>query len=367
MPYVTIKEGTIGMVFKKDKFERFIEAGEHRVKYKETVRAYDLFSKFESPIHLGLLLKNKDVKEKLILVEVRENEIALQYEKGFLKAVLRTGIHSFWKGEVDYEFKVIDLTSTDEIIDLNKNMLHTSFLAPFVRQHVVEAFQKGLLFVDGEFVREIGPGTYIFWKNSVPITMSKVDTRQQQLEISGQEILTKDKAALRVNFYVHYQVADIKLAIMENKNFVDQLYMLMQFALREFIGTLSLDELLEKKDEIGTYILSNFKDKVKSLGVELFNAGIRDVILPGEVKEIMNQVLVAQKRAQANIITRREETASTRSLLNTAKIMEENSMLFKLKEMEYIEKIAEKIGEITVSGNGNAVEQLKEIFTPNKK
>jgi len=96
------------------------------------------------------------------------------------------------------------------------------------------------------------------------------------------------------------------------------------------------------------------------------NAGVRDVILTGEMKQIMNQVLVAQKKAQANIIKRREETASTRSLLNTAKLMEENDMLFKLKEMEYVEKIAEKVGEITVNRNGNMVKQLREIFAVNK-
>lgn len=87
------------------------------------------------------------------------------------------------------------------------------------------------------------------------------------------------------------------------------------------------------------------------------------MILTGDMKDIMNQVLIAQKKAQANVIMRREETASTRSLLNTAKLMEENDMLYKLKEMEYVEKIAEKIGEITVSGNGNMVTQLKEIFS----
>lgn len=78
----------------------------------------------------------------------------------------------------------------------------------------------------------------------------------------------------------------------------------------------------------------------------------------------MNQVLVAEKKAQANIITRREETASTRSLLNTARLMEENAMLFKLKEMEYVEKIAEKISNISVAGSGDLVGQLKQIFVP---
>src|SRR5690606_10154061 len=90
------------------------------------------------------------------------------------------------------------------------------------------------------------------------------------------------------------------------------------------------------------------------------------LILTGEMKDIMNQVLVAQKKAQANVIIRREENASTRSLLNTAKLMEENEMLYKLKEMEFVENIADKIGEITVSGNGGMVKQLKEIFASGK-
>ena len=107
--------------------------------------------------------------------------------------------------------------------------------------------------------------------------------------------------------------------------------------------------------------------KADKLGVVILDAGIRDIILPGEVKDIMNQVMVAQKKAQANIITRREETASTRSLLNTAKLMEENDMLFKLKEMEYVENIADKIGELTVSGSGKMFDQLKDIFSTSGK
>ena len=145
-----------------------------------------------------------------------------------------------------------------------------------------------------------------------------------------------------------------------------QLYVAVQLVLRAYIGTYTLDELLERKERIADAVFAEIKTTAAVLGVQVLNCGIRDVILTGEMKAIMNQVLVAQKQAQANTIARREETASTRSLLNTAKLMEENEMLFKLKEMEYVEKIAEKIGEITVSGNGGIVQQLKEIFSVNK-
>ena len=93
--------------------------------------------------------------------------------------------------------------------------------------------------------------------------------------------------------------------------------------------------------------------------VEFVSAGLRDIVLPGEVREIMNTVLVAEKKAQASVITRREEVASTRSLLNTAKLMEENATLFKLKELEYLERICEKVGSISLDNASGILEQLR--------
>jgi regulator of protease activity HflC (stomatin/prohibitin superfamily) len=121
--------------------------------------------------------------------------------------------------------------------------------------------------------------------------------------------------------------------------------------------------LLEKKDAIVPYVLKKIEKEAETLGVKVAGFGIRDIVLPGDVKEIMHQVLVAEKKAQANIILRREETASTRSLLNTAKLLDENPTLLKLKELEYVEKIAEKISNISVGSNGALLDQLRQIFT----
>jgi hypothetical protein len=114
------------------------------------------------------------------------------------------------------------------------------------------------------------------------------------------------------------------------------------------------------KQEIGDYVLSRLKEKESDMGIEFIYAGIKDVILPGEIKDILNTVLIAEKKAQA--ITRREEIASTRSLLNTAKLMDENKTLYKLKELEHIEKICERVGSISLNGGGNVLERLNELF-----
>jgi len=363
MKRVRINKGKIGLIFRYGDYRRVITEGVHWINPLDDVVQYDLSNPFYSSIELNVLLQDEELKEKLIVVEVGDNEIALQYEGSNFIAVLVSGRYAFWKGLIDYKFKKVDLSKIDITEDVDLNTAKRAELVPYIRVCKIDSFEEAVLYVDNKFDRMLKPGEYYFWKNAIALDVVKVDLRQRQIEVTGQEILTKDKAALRVNFFAQFRVVDIEKAVVNNKDYEKQLYVLMQLALREFIGTLSLDELLENRTSISKYVFEALKDKSQDLGVEIKNSGVKDIILPGEVKDIMNQVLVAQKQAQANVITRREETASTRSLLNSAKLMEDNKMLFKLKEMEYVQKIAERIGEITVSGNGQIVEQLKGIFT----
>jgi len=358
---IKIEAYQVGLLFENRKLLKVLEEGMHWVFGNKTVMLYDMSASFKAPFELNILLQNEVLASMLEVVEVADNEIVLQYVNGNFKGVLPAGRYAFWKGIVKNEFTRADLSKIEITEDIPVNLLDLQ-LKIFSRKFIVASNDKALLFVNGTFVKELKSGSYYFWNNAITIEVKTVDTRQQQLEISGQELLTKDKAGLRINFFVRYQVVDIMKALVENKDFEKQLYVAMQLALRAFVGGLTLDELLTKKDAIADAILEEAKTKIEDLGLKISDAGIRDVILPGDMKEIMNQVLVAEKKAQANSIMRREETAATRSLLNTAKLMEENEMLWKLKEMEYVEKIAEKIGEITISGSGNVIGQLKEIF-----
>ena len=113
------------------------------------------------------------------------------------------------------------------------------------------------------------------------------------------------------------------------------------------------------------FVFEKLKSRENDFFVNIVDAGVKDIILPGEIRDIMNTVLVAEKRAQANVITRREEVASTRSLLNTAKLMDENKTLYKLKELEYVERICENVGSISLNGNSNILAQLTQVLNGN--
>jgi hypothetical protein len=321
---------------------------------------------FTPAYELNILLQDAELAAALHVVEVKDDEIVLQYQNGLLNQVLTPGRYTYWKAVIAYKFVRADPSKIEITEGIDRATLLSRLVAPYVRTSSVENFEKGLFFVDGKYSGILTSGVYCWWKNNTAVVVGKVDTRRQQLEINGQEVLTRDKAALRINAWAQYQVVDIDKALLGNKDYEKQLYVSFQLAIREYVGGLLLDEVLEKKDQLTPVVLAKVATQAENLGVVVADFGIKDLILPGDMKESMNQVLVAEKKAQANIIMRREETASTRSLLNTAKLMEDNPMLFKLKEMEYVEKIAEKVNAITVNGNGMLIDQLRQIFVAQK-
>lgn len=363
MKRVRIGMGKVGLITRRGEYRGVLREGAYWLFLFDEVTVYDMSEPFRSGINLNILLQDAELREMLEIIEVADHELALMYQDTIFSQVLTAGRYAFWKGLTDFTFVKADLRKVEITEDIDINTLTKPQIMQYVRAYVVESNEKGLLYQNGKFDRVLEPGVYYFWKNATPMSLQKDDLRQQQMEISGQEILSKDKASLRINFNLIYQIVDMQKALIENKGYERQLYIATQLQLREFVGTMTLDELLERKESVSDFVRAGLQAKAEALGLQVRECGIKDLILPGDVKEIMNKVMVAQKNAQANIITRREEIASTRSLLNTAKLMEDNAMLFKLKEMEYMEKIADKINSISVSGGNQIVDQLREMFS----
>jgi len=363
---VVVPAYNVGFVKKRGKFLKIINEGTYWWIDGDQVDFVSMDKPLTvPPFELEVYLADPEVAAALLIIDVPSNHIGLLYERGLFKSVLQAGRYTYWKGFIEYTCTLVDISQYVISGSIDRILLSKTELQPYLRAYNVESYEKGVLFVDGKRDRDLAPGFYQFWKNPTVLTVFKTDIRQVQMEINGQEILTRDKAALRLNCTLQYRVVDTDKA-MENKEYDRQLYVLVQMALREQVASYSFDELLERRDSISANVIDLVKEKAAQLGVQINSCGIRDIILPGDMKDIMNQVLIAEKKAQANVIMRREETSSTRSLLNTAKLMEENSMLLKLKEMEYIEKIADKINSLSLSGGTDLVNQLKQIFVPAK-
>jgi regulator of protease activity HflC (stomatin/prohibitin superfamily) len=118
------------------------------------------------------------------------------------------------------------------------------------------------------------------------------------------------------------------------------LYRETQLALRAVVGARELDALLADKDVVAREVEEQLRRRAGELGLSVLSAGVRDIILPGDMKELMNKVTEARKAAEANLVTRREETAALRSQANTAKLMADNPVLMRLRELEVLEKVA---------------------------
>ena len=363
---VIIKENERAFLYKYGIYQRILAPGRHSVWeiFGESIVKLDVtidriyFPEFNLPA----LLKDSDFVQSTATIEVPDDKLAIHFVDGRISNVLKPGTYAFWNIYEKHTFEIIDVTEPEAAGKIHP--LYMSYMpsAYYVKLEVNEG-ETALLYFDGVFQKLLGEGRYFFWNYNVKVTAQKVDVRLQQLDISGQEILTLDKVSLRINFVCTYQITDPKSIISKLKDYREQIYVLVQLVLREFAGKYRFDELLRQKDSIGGFVLEKLKEREKELFIKFFDAGVKDIILPGEIRDIMNTVLIAEKSAQASVITRREETAATKSLLETAKLMDENQTLYRLKELEYLERVCDKIGNISVESNGGILKNLREIMS----
>jgi len=356
-------------VFLKDRtIVKILEPGIHRIfdlYGRVAVEVHNLtVPEFNHPYVDVLVKENRELVDKYFqFVELGEYEVGLVYKNGKLNGVLKPGTRQlYWKGPVDVKVEVLNIAEDFAVPKAKVGLIANARMDAMPRDVVnylaiseVADNHLGLLVVDGELVQTLKPGLYAYWKFNRNIKVEQVELRMQAMEVQGQEILTKDKVSLRINLAAQYQISDPVTARNKLVNVADYIYREMQFALRQVVGTRTLDALLGNKDELDKVIFTAVKEKIAEFGIEVRSVGVKDVILPGDMKDILNQVVEAEKVAQANVIKRREETAATRSLLNTARLMDDNPTLMRLKELEVLEKVTEKVDKLTVFGGLDGV------------
>lgn len=365
---IVIAQHERGLYLEDRDIKRILNPGVHHLFdffKRVNVVIYDLTQvEFSHPTEDVLLKQKQDLCELYFqVVELKEFEVGLVYRNGVLSDLLPPATRKFyWRGLIDIKVEVVNIKEQYQLPEdkaklltsVNQPALRTK-LAQFVHIAEIKDEMLGMLIVDGHLVNTLKAGVYVYWRFNRSIRVEMIDIRVQVMDVSGQEILSRDKVSLRVNLSAAYQLADPVKAREAFKDMYDYLYRELQFGLRQAIATRTLDQLLNDKGELEGEIFQYVRDKVEPHGFSLRTVGVKDIILPGDMKEILNQVVTAEKAAQANVIKRREETAATRSLLNTAKLMDDNPTLLRLKELEMLEKVTEKVDKLTVFGGLDGV------------
>jgi len=370
MKKIIVNESQRGLLFKNQQFERVLAPGVYRLwdwQNEYQVQIYNLQNNLQEGVPRevqNLAQLHEDAFEPYLeFWHTGEQEVGLVYQQDVLREIKAPGqFGAYWKTHQPVRVEKRDISTNFSVDDkmlrvlsgAREPLLSKSASAALAVTSVGEG-HVGFLIVDGKTLGTIASGLHMWWKFNRVIEVKQFDLRLQNMEVNGQEILTKDRVSLRINLSVIWQIVEAETAKAELADAKDYLYRELQLALRTVVGTQTLDELLADKNSLNEQIKSMVATKVEKYGLSLKAVGARDIVLPGEMKAILTQVVEAQKMAEANLIKRQEETQATRSLHNTAKVMEGNPVLLRLKELEVLEKITARINTLNVYGGLDGV------------
>ncbi len=363
-----IRRYELGLLFQRGDFVQVLHPGKHplpglfggfRQLKIEVVKTLDVLFKHKL---LDVLLEDAHLRQLLHVVDLADTQRAFVWRDGRLIYALGPGRHALWRDPYPLEIEVLDVGDfavTHEKLDV---LLKHTASAQYIEVVEPKAHTEALIFREGELVERVQKGRFAYWKGPTKVHWHEVDLREQTIDVAGQEIMTRDKVTLRMNLVLTYKVVDPVLAVTAVSDYAQALYRDAQLALRAAVGTRGLDALLANKESTGQEVADALMERARGFGVAVTNVGIRDIVLPGDMKTILNQVIEAQKQAEANLVRRREETAAARSQANTAKLLAENPILARFKELELLQEVLAGAKTTFVFGNGDIRSQLDTLI-----
>jgi regulator of protease activity HflC (stomatin/prohibitin superfamily) len=368
LEHLNIDKYTRTLVFMYNKIVEILDPGQYSyiksLKNLEFINVSNTYSPmtFDSYLDIELLVyeikHNPKFKDEIKIFETDGHTVKIISVNDKYSTILKPRQYALYFEDIGKITSIdYDTNETLEIPkDVYNNIVYAGTNNPFIDEIVVASNTKLLLFIDNQLARVLEPGKYHYLNIFNNLIKHVYSSALNTIEVGGQEIMTNDKVMIRINLTADYSITDPEAVFNiygpDCKPFI---YKELQLRLREAIGTKTLNQTLEEKESINEILAKPIKDGIEGNAIHLTNIFIKDVILPGEIRTIMNQVVEAEKKAQANVIKRREETAATRSLLNTAKLIQDNPTLMRLKELETIEKVVENVKELKIYGGLDGV------------
>lgn len=340
---VKIRSYEAGLYFRDGEFQGVLTEGRHFLVGPSWKVRVDVVSRrlpWLQHEELDTIAKSGALTDLAEVVDLKDYQRGLVWVEGRFSHILPPGLYAYWTGVKDVRVEVVDARKVRLQHDDFKVIVRSPHAAQVLDICEVKRNAVGVSFQDGEFVETLPPGQYAWWRGVADAKVVEVDLREQTLDVAGQEIMTADKVTLRMNAVVTYRVVDARQSVTVADGAQQSLYRESQLALRAVVATRDLDAFLTDKDAVTDEFAESVRRRAGELGLEVVSVGVKDVILPGDMKELLNRVTEAKKAAEANLISRREETAAMRSQANTARLLADNPTLMRLRELEVLERVA---------------------------
>jgi len=179
------------------------------------------------------------------------------------------------------------------------------------RELIIKSTHRGLRYTDGRLTDILEAGRYDLprassaWVKRPTVEVVVVDMRERELTIKGQEILTSDKVAVRVSILTQFQVVDAVAAVEKVASYEDRLYSDVQLAARRSLASMTLDAILTNRNQLSEDILADVQVLANGYGVKILRADVKDIVFPGNLQDVMNRVLTAERLSEAHLVEAR--------------------------------------------------------------
>ena len=211
---------------------------------------------------------------------------------------------------------------------------------------ILREYERGVIFRLGRFVGVRGPGLIIL----IPFIerMVKVSLRTVAMDVTPQDMITRDNVSVRVNAVLYFRVVEPEKSIIDVENFLFATSQLAQTTLRSVVGQAELDELLSQRDKLNAQVQTILDEATENWGIKVMTVEMKDVDLPMEMKRAMAKQAEAERERRAKVIHAEGEFQASQRLSDAAENIEKHPIALQLRYLQALTEVAAENNSTTI-------------------
>ena len=203
---------------------------------------------------------------------------------------------------------------------------------------ILREYERGVIFRLGKLIGAKGPGLIFLW----PIIdkMVRMDLRVVTIDVSKQEIMTRDNVPATVDAVVYFRVVNPMDAVVKVENFWKATSLISQTTLRSVLGQSPLDDLLSQRDIINQKLQEIIDRQTEPWGVKVTAVEVKDVALPDSMKRAMAKQAEAERERRAKIVNAEGEFQAAEKMVQAASLISKEPIALQLRYLQTMREMA---------------------------